>query len=70
MEYVWIVMLAIVYIIIWCNTIDEIKWDNVYCNPFEVKHWNWISFYEIWVWLHELALIVLFVFSLIKFNTK
>lgn len=70
MEYIWIVLLAIVYVVIWNNTMHEDRWRGVYWTPFEVEKWKKVGFYEIWVWLHEIALIVLFIFSVIKFIQK
>ena len=67
MQYVWIVMLVIAYIItssiaiamqincgvIWIPDLDDILYDH-----------DW---WDVWLWLHELALIGLFIFSLVKF---
>lgn len=70
MEYVWIVILAIAYIITWVIFLERGQRYTFYLTPFEVGDWKKVEFFEVWVWLHELALIALFIFSVIKFIQK
>ncbi len=70
MEYVWIGILAIAYFVVWFKTLEHFSWNSPYWTPFEVGDWKNVSFYDVWLWLNEVAVIVLFIFSLIKFIQK
>lgn len=68
MKYTLIILLGLAYILIWLDTMDWLR--ELYLTPFHVKNWKLVNFSDIWLWINELAIIIVAIIITIKFIQK